>query len=676
MKGKIQVRKKATTLSIIFLLVSITNAQIPVGYYDSAAGLSGSGLKTALNTIIKGHTEKFYGDARYILDEADADPSISGNVRVIYSDHSVSGVWDSGVTWNREHVWSSSRGIGSVDNNTLGAGSDLHHLRACIPDINSARNNRWFDYGTFPYVYDGQETGSLTSSDGDWVWQPRPEDAGDVARMMFYMATRYEGEGLEPDLELLNTIPSDNWTNAPVFAKLSTLLAWHAMDPVDEFEQNRNNVIYGYQGNRNPFIDHPEYAQLMWNGETVVNFANATSSVFEDAGSIQVNVNIAYADTTNATNLDVSLKPTNAIAGSDYQVTMPQNLTFPAGSYTPLSFSIDILDDSDIDGADTLVFELSNISGGNNATLGNPTTFQLIIIDNEIAGGDGTGNLIISEVVDGPNTGGKPKILEITNTGVTDATLTGFVVSRYSGGSAVADETTFTFPEYALPAGKSVVLTNATEGDWATYIELAIPEHVIFGLDYGIGPIIGNGDDTYELRDNNSNVLDVYGYIGVDGTDSVWEYLDSYAYRNTDIVGGSATFNPAEWTIAPANFLDDKVGSLNAYLTPGTHTYVVSAVENEQHPEQFILKQNFPNPFNPSTTINYVLLQQSTVLLRIFDVLGNEVVSLQDDVKSAGSYSVQWNGMDQFDNPASAGVYFARLQTASASQTIKMVYLK
>ncbi len=256
--------KKALNILLALVIIALKlTAQIPDGYYYDAEGKTGEELKQALNSIIEGHIKKSYGDARYILDEADVDPDSSSNVLVIYSNHSVSGEWDSGVTWNREHVWAKSRGIGSVSNSTKGAGSDLHNLRACIPAVNSARNNRWFANCSEPYQYNGINTGSYTSST-NWFWKPRDEDKGDVARIIFYMATRYEGDGGEPDLEVIDYIPADNYTTEPLHALLADLLEWHNADPVSDFEQHRNNVIYGYQNNRNPFIDHPEYVGEIW----------------------------------------------------------------------------------------------------------------------------------------------------------------------------------------------------------------------------------------------------------------------------------------------------------------------------------------------------------------------------------------------------------------------------
>ena len=83
------------------------------------------------------------------------------------------------------------------------------------------------------------------------------------------MATRYEGENGEPDLEIVDFIP-DKSDKSPIHALLATLLIWNETDTVDDFEQNRNNIIYSYQHNRNPFIDHPEYINRIWTGDSTL----------------------------------------------------------------------------------------------------------------------------------------------------------------------------------------------------------------------------------------------------------------------------------------------------------------------------------------------------------------------------------------------------------------------
>lgn len=250
------------TLNVFFLF-----GQIPNGYYDDAQGLTGDILKTELNNIIKDHIEFPYTsggtDVWDILKETDKDPNNANNVILLYTGWSVNGEeeYNGGAGWNREHVWAKSHGDFG---NTLGVGTDVHAIRPCDISVNSARSNRWFAECSTAYIDGDGPTGCFTSST-EWVWKPNDDVKGDVARMIFYMATRYEGEGLEPDLQIIDYLPADNNTSDPVHAKLSDLLVWHIQDPVDDWERNRNDIIYyDYQNNRNPFIDQPEFAELIW----------------------------------------------------------------------------------------------------------------------------------------------------------------------------------------------------------------------------------------------------------------------------------------------------------------------------------------------------------------------------------------------------------------------------
>jgi len=103
---------------------------------------------------------------------------------------------------------------------------------------------------------------------------------------------------------------------------------------------------------------------------------------------------------------------------------------------------------------------------------------------------------------------------------------------------------------------------------------------------------------------------------------------------------------------------------------------VLSNDEEPSIPESFTLEQNYPNPFNPTTTIQYSLPGAEQVKLTVFDIRGQEVITLQDDVKPPGNYEVQWNGNDATGNPVSTGIYFCRIVAGEYSQTIKMTYLR
>ena len=255
---------------LLFTLPILAQSPIPPNYYDSADGLSGTALKSALNDIVDGHIEYPYTssstDTWDILKETDRDPNNPDNVILIHTGVSVDGedqINIFGGEWLREHVWAKSRGDFGTEE---GAGTDVHALRPLDLSTNVARNNRWFNNCDDPH----DNYGNFVCSN-EYSWEPRDAVKGDVARMIFYMATRYEGENGELDLQLLDSIPTEDFTNDPVFAKLCTLIDWNIEDPVDAFEQNRNDVIYSYQGNRNPFIDNPNYATLIWGNQCGIN---------------------------------------------------------------------------------------------------------------------------------------------------------------------------------------------------------------------------------------------------------------------------------------------------------------------------------------------------------------------------------------------------------------------
>ncbi|MDR7071482.1 endonuclease [Fictibacillus barbaricus] len=224
-------------------------------YYDPARGKTGVALKTALHNIIDDHTELSYSAVWEALKVTDQDPNNSNNVILLYTGRSQSKNSNgSGVNdWNREHVWAKSHGnFGTA----MGPGTDLHHLRPTDASVNSSRGNLDFDNGG---TEDSEAKGNYHDSDS---WEPRDAVKGDVARMIFYMAVRYEGDSGEPQLEMNNNV---NNGTAPYMGKMSILLQWNEQDPVDDWERNRNNIIYeDYQHNRNPFIDHPEYADEIW----------------------------------------------------------------------------------------------------------------------------------------------------------------------------------------------------------------------------------------------------------------------------------------------------------------------------------------------------------------------------------------------------------------------------
>ena len=278
------------TYFLFFLAIcACTNAysQTPSGYYSSAENKSDQSLRLALHNIIDDHTEYSYTsssiDTWDILKESDADPNNANNVLLIYTRESVNGSQEyaSSAGWNREHVWAKSRGdFGTA----IGAGTDVHNLRASNITVNTTRLNYSFDDCTSNSCEDIYENYYSSSA---LVFEPRDIDKGDVARIIFYMDVRYDGDNDELDLEMTEDVLSIS-SKLPRHGVRSTLLEWHAKDPVDDFERNRNNVIYGYQGNRNPFIDHPELVDYLWGNKQDQLWNSSLSVSLENEGKIHI----------------------------------------------------------------------------------------------------------------------------------------------------------------------------------------------------------------------------------------------------------------------------------------------------------------------------------------------------------------------------------------------------
>jgi endonuclease I len=268
------------------------------GYYSRVNTSSASQLRCSLHETIKGHTAYPYSatttDTWDILEIADEDPNNAGRILDAYRNRSyIKGSeragTGTGITYNREHTWPNSLGFGSATGDKglpYAPYTDTHMLYLTDTTYNADRGNKPYancalsggcgerateanaGFGGGSGVYPGNSNwvkGPDGNSGSFEVWGHRK---GDIARAVLYMAIRYEGgvhpangQG-EPDLELTDDRSKIVITSAsPAYmGLLSTLLAWHQADPVDNAERERNEVIYSFQGNRNPFIDHPEWA--------------------------------------------------------------------------------------------------------------------------------------------------------------------------------------------------------------------------------------------------------------------------------------------------------------------------------------------------------------------------------------------------------------------------------
>lgn len=210
-------------------------------------------LTADLSTLISEMTRISYGDDTYIMLYTDESVSNPGNLYGLYDGDLITA--DANGTWNKEHVWACSQmKLDGKDprpsSDTKNHATDLHNLRVTCQNSNGLHGNKFYDNTNtdltfFPNIAD----------DGNISHNYQGDHRGDVARILFYMALRYDFLELNDDLDT---------SNDTSMGKLSVLLKWHEEDPVDEFEIQRNNRIYEYQGNRNPFIDYADLATILY----------------------------------------------------------------------------------------------------------------------------------------------------------------------------------------------------------------------------------------------------------------------------------------------------------------------------------------------------------------------------------------------------------------------------
>jgi serine protease len=260
---KSAMRLAKQTFTALLLFGCYAHGEPPPGYYSATDGKTGAQLRQVLHSIIRAHSVIPYSsvsfdtsDALKILDE---DPANTNNVILLYAARSQpKDTFAQTGGWNREHMWPNSYGL----DDRHPAYSDLFNLRAEDENVNSARGNKFYDVSATndpSYRFPAHAEAPLCSTDSD-SWEPPAAVKGDIARALFYMDIRYEGEiSGEPELVLTENTSQIASTNASM-GRVGTLLAWHYADPVSDAERLRNERIYTlYQHNRNPFVDHPEW---------------------------------------------------------------------------------------------------------------------------------------------------------------------------------------------------------------------------------------------------------------------------------------------------------------------------------------------------------------------------------------------------------------------------------
>lgn len=742
----------------LFPVLSWSQSGIPSGYYDPAAGKTGAELKTALHNIINNHTRYPYSssstDVWDILMDTDEDTLNPNNVILIYTGRSQAKNLNSSNGndpdyWNREHVWAKSHGFPNQNDTAY---TDVHHLRPCDASVNSSRSNKDFDNGGSPQ---GEAPDTYTDSDS---WEPRNAVKGDVARMMFYMATRYEGDG-DYDLELQEDIPS----SGPRFAKLATLIQWHNQDPVDNWERIRNDKIYyNWQHNRNPFIDHPEYVDMIWGsgGAPKAEPSNHPTNFLATGNGISVD--LTWTDAMG------SVLPDNyLIKGSDQD-------------FTAISDPVDGVDetiDTDLSDGSAVVkvaygtesYTFTNLSPQTNyyfkiysyTNTGTDVDYKTdgtIQQDSALTGNSGSGggsatDLIISEYVEGDSYN---KYLELYNGTSTSIDLSAYVVKIYYNGSTNAGSN---IPlSGTLASGNTFVVAHTNATAWGGTPDMTS------------GDLSFNGNDVVELT-KNGNLLDIIGTVG-DGSNL---FQDKTLQRKSSVTAPNTVYTPSEWdelaitydglgshtmdsslpvqliaftarpvdnqvvlewqtasemdnagfiveradndsaafvriadfttddalkgagnrsTLTNYRFVDATANPQKSYRYhlydqnydgrvqwTGSAVYdFQSAIDHDRTGQSirgFILRGNYPNPFNPSTTIAVEIQKNDTPLrIDIFDNKGRRVRHLFSGQPGTGIRHFKWQARDDRGQPVSSGIYLYRVRSDSRTEYSKMLLVR
>jgi len=338
--------KKVILFSVF---AGLAHAQAPAGYYNSANGLSGAALKTELSSIItNGHVDKGYSGlwTAYKTTDIDKDYENDGSILDIYSEKPVGtdpynytpgtnqcGTYSTeGNCYNREHIVPQS-----LFNQASPMVADIHFIRATDGKVNGMRSNYPFGkVGSASFTsQNGSKLGtSVSSGYSGIVFEPIDEFKGDVARMIFYFVTRYQSK--------LSSFSSGNMLGSSTFPGLQTwelnvLLTWHNQDPVSQAEIKRNNASYTFQGNRNPFIDNPNYVNLIWGSQQPSGDTQAPTAAtgLNVSGKTSSSISLAW----NASTDNVGVTAYNVYMDGNLATTVSSTSTTISGLTPSTTYS-------------------------------------------------------------------------------------------------------------------------------------------------------------------------------------------------------------------------------------------------------------------------------------------------------------------------------------------------
>ncbi|MFC4815787.1 MULTISPECIES: endonuclease [unclassified Flavobacterium] len=560
---------------LVFLLSAGCFAQAPAGYYNSATG-TGYTLKTQLYNIIKGHTDRGYAGlwTTYQTSDRDNQNENDNTIFDLYSENQSGadpynfaystgqcGTYAvEGDCYNREHMIPQS-----VFNSSAPMVSDAHFIPPTDGKVNGMRSD---------YPHGNVASASWTSQNGSklgtsavsgytgTVFEPNAAFKGDIARMYFYFATRYENTVAGYTFDMFNGTSNQVFTTA--FRDM--LLAWHAADPVSAREIARNNAIYARQGNRNPFIDNPNYVSMIWGGTP-------------DTTAPSVPTNLAASNVTS-TSLTLSWSAsTDNVGVTGYDVYM--NGSFKT-SVTSTTSSITGLTASTTYSFTVKAKDAAGNSSANSATFNVTTSTAAPTVS----------DLYFSEYLEGSSNN---KALEITNRTGASVSLSTYSIKKQTNGSG-AWSTGLALTGTLANNGKYVIVNNT--------IASACYSTTTANISTAAGEMTFNGNDAVGLF-KNGVLIDVIGIFN-GGTANF--SADETLQRKTTATVPSTTFNKtADWNVLG---IDTCSGLGNRTANPNQLTTIDFDI--------------YPNPSNGNFTVYFTNFEKG-YSMEIYSILGKKV---------------------------------------------------
>jgi endonuclease I len=610
------------TLLLLIFLPLLFIAQIPTGYYDSASGLSGYKLKTALHKIISNKTISWnYSDVGTFYPQTDVDKYYENNGSVLdmYSENpagpdayeydftqNIGSANAEGQGWNKEHMMPQS-----TFNSEYPMDSDLNFIVPVDARINQLRSNYPYGLGG-NIVYHVFTNGSKVSNNATpnavytgRVYEPIDEFKGDVARSILYFAVRYEGK-LGTFKTSTNSNPKKNQsplngTEEQAYNQsfIDLMKVWSAQDPVSEREIDRNNAIYSIQKNRNPFIDHPEWVNLIWN-QTLNTVVPKSPTILKSSKVSAYFANLNWTAPSDNSVIGFNIYQDGTLVRKTDKNSISIDHLIPATNY---NFIVKSYNNSYLESAESNVLSI------------------LTYLTDTYAK-----DLIVTKYLEGT---GNNKALEITN-------KTGHTVKldSYSLSIQLKSPSSYYFADRLQLEGdiannESFVVINSNSA-FICYSTLqskfvsAAPS------------LTFNGSNFLSLR-YKSTIVDAIGEIDMDN----FTILGNVSlYRLNNLTQPNSTFDITEWQKNPADYCEN-LGNLSSS-------------------ERSIIEKNiieiYPNPVTQSQIFAYGLNIKNINSANIFDLFGKLIMTEKKPFRTKNFINIEH---------LKTGIYILRLDNKS-----------